>query len=228
MIFAVVCGLAGSVHADGLLGSAPNAVPARLSETSPPETSPVLLILGDSLSAGYGIALDQGWVSLLQARVEELGLPHQIVNASISGDTTAGGLTRLPRLLDEYHPAVLVIELGANDGLRGFSPARIEAALTEMVTLAQTAGSQVLLIGVRMPPNYGAAYSERFQRVFADVATGQGVALTPQLLDGVAEVPELMQADGLHPLASAQPRLLDNLWPDLLPLLRATSATPVE
>jgi acyl-CoA thioesterase-1 len=223
MIFAVLCGLAGSVHADRPVDSASNAVAARS-----PETAPVLLVLGDSLSAGYGIALDQGWANLLQARIHAVGLPHQVVNASISGDTTAGGLARLPRLLDEYRPAVLVIELGANDGLRGFSPARIEAALAEMVGMARAAGSRVLLVGVRLPPNYGAAYSERFQRIFADVARGQGVALTAQLLDGVAEVPELMQADGLHPRASAQLRLLDNLWPDLLSLLQATAATPVE
>jgi len=215
----MMCGFAGLAHADDLLGTASNSVPTK---------PPVVLILGDSLSAGYGIALEQGWVSLLQARIRARGLPHEVVNASISGETTAGGLTRLPRLLDEHRPAVMVIELGANDGLRGFSPARIEAALEEMVELARVAGSQVLVVGVRMPPNYGAAYSERFQRVFADVAAGQDVALMARLLDGVAEVPELMQADGLHPRASAQPKLLENLWPDLLPLLLETVAKPVE
>ncbi len=197
-------------------------LPARADQ--PPDQAPVLLVLGDSLSAGYGIPLAQGWVSLLQARIEADGLPHRVVNASISGDTTAGGLARLPALLDQHRPAVVVIELGANDGLRGFSPSRIEATLGELIALAQAAGSEVLVIGIRMPPNYGAAYSERFQRVFAEAADRFGAASAPRLLDGVAEEPALMQADGLHPLAEAQPRLLDNVWPALLPLLEATAA----
>lgn len=217
---AVACGLAGTAaHADRSPSSAlGSALPAP----------PVLLVLGDSLSAGYGIALEQGWVNLLQARIDAAELPYRVVNASISGDTTAGGLTRLSRLLDEHRPAVLVIELGANDGLRGFSPARIEASLGKMIEMAQAAGAKVLLVGVRMPPNYGAAYSERFQRVFADAAARHGVALTAELLNGVAEVPALMQADGLHPRATAQPRLLDNVWPDLLPLLQATTGSSVD
>ncbi len=184
---------------------------------------PVVLVLGDSLSAGYGIPLAQGWVSLLQARIEAADFPHRVVNASISGDTTAGGLARLLPLLEEYRPAVVVIELGANDGLRGFSPDRIEAALGELITLAQGAGSRVLVVGVRLPPNYGAAYSERFQRIFADVAGRFSVASVPRLLDGVAEEPALMQPDGLHPLAAAQPLLLDNVWPTLMPLIESTA-----
>jgi acyl-CoA thioesterase-1 len=187
--------------------------------------APTLLVLGDSLSAGFGTALDQGWVSLLKARIADEGLPHAVVNASISGDTTAGGRSRLPALLAEYEPAVVVVELGANDGLRGFPPTRIAAALTELVEQAQAAGAQVLLAGVRLPPNYGSAYAERFQAVYAQVADGTGAALVPRLLDGVAENPELMQADGLHPTAAAQPRLLDNVWPVLLPLLRQTAAS---
>ncbi|MGB5734765.1 MAG: arylesterase [Thiohalocapsa sp.] len=182
-----------------------------------------MLVLGDSLSAGYGIPLAQGWVSLLQARIEAADFPHRVVNASISGDTTAGGLARLLPLLEEYRPAVVVIELGANDGLRGFSPDRIEAALGELITLAQGAGSRVLVVGVRLPPNYGAAYSERFQRIFADVAGRFSVASVPRLLDGVAEEPALMQPDGLHPLAAAQPLLLDNVWPTLMPLIESTA-----
>ena len=189
---------------------------------------PVLLVLGDSLSAGYGIPLAQGWVSLLQTRIEAEGLPHRVVNASVSGDTTAGGLARLPALLDQHRPVVVVIELGANDGLRGFAPSRIEAALGELITLAQAAGSEVLVIGIRMPPNYGAAYSERFQRVFADAAERFGAAAAPRLLEGVAEEPALMQADGLHPLAEAQPKVLDNVWPALLPLLEATAVAGVD
>lgn len=188
-----------------------------------PASPPVVLVLGDSLSAGYGIPLAQGWVHLLQQRIDRTGLPHRVVNASISGDTTAGGLARLPPLLGEYRPAVLVLELGANDGLRGFSPKQIEAGLGEMIRMAQAAGSRVLVVGVRLPPNYGAAYRERFQRVFADAATRHGAALSARLLDGVAGNPALMQADGLHPVAGAQPRMLDNVWPVLLPLLKATA-----
>jgi acyl-CoA thioesterase-1 len=144
------------------------------------------------------------------------------VNASISGDTTAGGLSRLPALLAEYRPAVVIIELGANDGLRGFPPKRIAAALEDLTQQAQAAGARVLLVGVRLPPNYGSAYAEQFQAVYAQVAAATGAALVPRLLDGVAEDRALMQADGLHPTAVAQPRLLDNVWPVLLPLLHAT------
>ncbi|MGB5831540.1 MAG: arylesterase [Thiohalocapsa sp.] len=192
------------------------------------EERPALLVLGDSLSAGYGIPLEEGWVALLQARIDSAGLPHRVVNASVSGDTTAGGLSRLPQLLDDHRPALLIIELGANDGLRGFSPGRVQAALGELIGLAQAAGSKVLVVGVRMPPNYGVAYSERFQRVFADAARQNGAALAPRLLDGVAEQPASMQSDGLHPVASAQQRLLDNVWPDLVPLLETTAVSPPE
>jgi acyl-CoA thioesterase-1 len=195
------------------------AVPARAS------AEPAVLILGDSLSAGYGIALEQGWVNLLAQRIEGAGLPHRVINASISGDTTAGGLSRLPALLTMHRPAVVVIQLGANDGLRGFPPNRIDAALAALVDLASDAGSRVLLVGVRLPPNYGAAYSEGFQRVYGDVAARRDVALVPRLLDGVADHLDLMQPDGLHPIAAAQPRLLDNVWPALLPLLEATASS---
>ncbi len=185
---------------------------------------PVVLVLGDSLSAGYGIALEQGWVSLLARRIESAGMPHRVVNASISGDTTAGGLSRLPALLDGHRPAVVIIQLGANDGLRGFAPSQIDKSLTALVDLASDAGSAVLLVGVRLPPNYGAAYSEGFQRVYSDVATRRDLALVPRLLDGVADDLGLMQPDGLHPTKAAQPRLLENVWPILLPLLQATAS----
>ncbi len=184
---------------------------------------PSLLVLGDSLSAGFGTALDQGWVSLLKQRIAARGLPHEVVNASISGDTTAGGLSRLPALLAEHRPRVVIIELGANDGLRGFPPKRIAAALTELTAQAQESGAQVLLAGVRLPPNYGSAYAERFQAVYAQVAEATGAALVPRLLAGVAEDRDLMQPDGLHPTAAAQPKLLDNVWPVLLPLLAQTA-----
>jgi len=181
--------------------------------------SPTLLVLGDSLSAGFGTALDQGWVSLLKQRIAEQGLPHEVINASISGDTTAGGLSRLPSLLAEHQPAVVIIELGANDGLRGFPPKQIAAALTALTEQAQAAGARVLLAGLRLPPNYGSAYADQFQAVYSEVAAATGAALVPRLLAGVAEDRGQMQADGLHPTAAAQPRLLDNVWPVLLPLL---------
>ncbi len=186
--------------------------------------APVLLVLGDSLSAAYGLALDQGWVNLLQARINERGLPHRVVNAAISGDTVAGGLSRLPALLADQQPEILLIELGANDGLRGFPPSKIEDDLVTLVEQAQATGAQVVLIGVRLPPNYGPAYTERFQRLFATVAERTGVALVPRLLAGVADDLTLMQADGLHPTAEAQPMILETVWSVLAPLF--TGASP--
>ncbi len=180
---------------------------------------PVLLVLGDSLSAAYGLPLDQGWVNLLQARIAERGLPHRVVNAAISGDTVAGGLSRLPALLADHQPAIVLIELGANDGLRGFPASKIEDDLVTLVERAQAAGAQVVLIGLRLPPNYGPAYTERFQRLFATVAERTSVVLVPRLLDGVADDLALMQADGLHPTAEAQPMILETVWPVLVPLL---------
>jgi acyl-CoA thioesterase-1 len=184
---------------------------------------PRVLVLGDSLSAGYGLARESGWTWLLEERIRTLGLPHRVVNASVSGDTTAGGLTRLAPLLERESPAVLVIELGANDGLRGFGFDLIRENLTALVREGRSAGARVLILGVRLPPNYGAAYTEGFQAVFRQVADAEGVPLVPQLLAGVAEDRGLMQADGIHPNAAAQPRILDNVWPALEPLLKAGS-----
>lgn len=180
---------------------------------------PVLLVLGDSLSAAYGIATESGWVSLLQHRLDERGLSYQVINASSSGETTAGGLSRLSALLETHRPQVLVIALGANDGLRGFAFETIRANLSRMIQLATGAGSRVLLAGIRLPPNYGAAYTEGFQAVFREVAAAEQVPLVPLLLAGV-EAFEMMQADGIHPSAAAQPRILDNVWPELEPLLK--------
>ncbi len=185
--------------------------------------APTLLVLGDSLSAGFGTALDQGWVSLLKQRIAERGLPHVVINASISGETTAGGLSRLPALLAEHQPALVIIELGANDGLRGFPPKQIAAALTALTEQVQAAGARVMLVGVRLPPNYGNAYAEQFQAVYGQVAEATGAALVPRLLAGVAEDRGLMQSDGLHPTAAAQPKLLENVWPVLLPLLEQST-----
>jgi acyl-CoA thioesterase-1 len=181
--------------------------------------APVVLVLGDSLSAGYGIDTEQGWVLRLAERIERNGLPHRVVNAAVSGETTAGGLTRLPALLDRHRPAVLVIQLGANDGLRGWGFDVMRENLTRLVVQGREAGARVLLIGVRLPPNYGASYTDGFQAVFGEVAAEQGVPLAPDLLRDVAEDWSLMQPDGLHPTAEAQGRILDTVWLSLEPLL---------
>ena len=189
----------------------------------PPATRaapPIILVLGDSLSAAYGIALEDGWVARLQGRLQGLGLDYRVVNAGISGDTTAGGLARLPELLARHRPAVLVLELGANDGLRGFRPAVMRENLAQCIRLGQEAGSRVLLVGIQLPPNYGAAFNQVFQAVFQELAASEGVPLVPSLLAGVAEDRSLMQADDIHPNAKAQSRILDNIWPTLEPLLK--------
>lgn len=179
-----------------------------------------LLVVGDSISAGYGLAEGQGWVRLLERRLQEQKLDYQVVNASISGDTTAGGLARLPRLLADHQPTVVAIELGGNDGLRGQPLAQFERNLTALVEQAKAKGARVLLLGMRLPPNYGPRYTDGFAQVYTDVAKAQQVALVPFLLEGVGGDPAFMQADGIHPRANAQQRLLDNTWPQLQPLLR--------
>lgn len=184
---------------------------------------PTILVLGDSLSAGYGLAREAGWVARLQARLDHAGLAYRVVNASVSGETTAGGRTRLPSLLAREQPAIVIIQLGANDGLRGFGLDLIRANLSELIELARSAGGRVLLVGNRLPPNYGAAYTQGFQAVFDGLAAQASVPLVPALLDGVAERWELMQPDGLHPTAAAQPRLLNNIWAVLKPLLDQTA-----
>ena len=181
--------------------------------------APVLLVLGDSLSAGYGIPAEQGWVSLLQRRLAERGFPHQVLNASISGDTTSGGLSRLPAALERYHPALVILELGANDGLRGQPPMAMANHLARMIELSQQAGARVLLAEMRIPPNYGPLYTQKFQATFGELAKRYDIPLLPFLLEGVAGNPALTQDDGLHPRAEGQPRVLDNVWPTLEPLL---------
>jgi acyl-CoA thioesterase-1 len=179
-----------------------------------------LLVVGDSISAGYGLAEGQGWVRLLEGRLRAQQLDYQVVNASISGDTTAGGLARLPRLLADHRPAVVAIELGGNDGLRGQPLAQFERNLTALVEQAKAKGARVLLLGMRLPPNYGPRYTDGFAQVYTDVAQAQQVALVPFLLEGVGGDPAFIQPDGIHPQANAQQRLLDNAWPQLEPLLR--------
>lgn len=178
-----------------------------------------LLVVGDSISAGLGLDTSQGWVSLLDKRLKEQGFAYKVVNASISGDTSAGGLARLPALLSEQKPKLVVIELGGNDGLRGMAPAQLQQNLSGMVEQSRKAGAQVLLLGMKLPPNYGQRYTDAFSRVFEAVAQEQKIVLVPFFLDGVGGVPGMMQADGIHPAVAAQPKLLDNMWPALKPLL---------
>jgi|SRR5690554_2601179 len=178
-----------------------------------------LLVLGDSISAGYGIEIDHGWVSLLQQRLDERGLSYQVVNASISGDTTAGGRNRLPQLLERHAPALVIIELGGNDGLRGLSLASLQNNLRHMVQQSRAAGADVLLLGMRIPPNYGPRYSEGFHQSFQLVAQQEQVALVGFLLEGVAIEPGMMQDDGIHPARPAQQLMLENVWQVLEPML---------
>ena len=181
--------------------------------------APVILVLGDSLSAAYGIPVAQGWVSLLQDRLAERGYPHRVVNASISGDTTSGGLSRLPAALEQHHPTLVILELGANDGLRGQPPMVMSHNLARLIEQVQQTGARVLLAEMRIPPNYGPLYTQKFQATFGEVAKRYDIPLIPFLLEGVAGNPALIQDDGLHPRAEAQPRVLDNVWPALEPLL---------
>ncbi len=182
--------------------------------------TPVILVFGDSIRAGYGLPrVEQGWVALLQARLKNLGYGYQVVNASVSGETTAGGLARLPRALGLHHPAIVILELGGNDGLRALPVAQMRANLSRMAELSAGAGAKVLLLGMRMPPNYGPDYTTQFVRVYAEVAHDQKLTIVPFLLEGIALSPDLMQADGFHPNQSGQPKLLENVWPALKPML---------
>ena len=179
-----------------------------------------ILVFGDSLSAAHGIRPEQGWVALLDARLKAQGYGYEVVNASVSGETSSGGGERLPRALKLHQPGIVILELGANDGLRGLPLAAARDNLAQMVGLAQASGARVLLVGIRLPPNYGSRYANDFARVFPDLASQYHLPLVPFLLAGVALDPELMQEDGLHPNARAQPQLLDNVWPYLKPLLK--------
>lgn len=179
-----------------------------------------ILVWGDSLSAGYGLKSGEAWPTLLQTRLKDEGFRHTVVNASVSGETSAGGRSRLPAALEQHRPSIVILELGANDGLRGLRPQLMAENLTAMIDAARAAGSQVLLVGMHMPPNYGAAYTRRFAQTFTDVAQAREVPLVPFLLDGFADQAELFLSDGIHPTAEAQPRVLDTVWQGLQPLLR--------
>ena len=178
-----------------------------------------LLVVGDSISAAFGLDSRQGWVALLEKRLSEEGFEHSVVNASISGDTSAGGAARLSALLAEHKPELVIIELGGNDGLRGQPPAQLQQNLASMIDASQASGAEVLLLGMRLPPNYGARYTSAFAQVFADLAERKQVPLVPFFLEGVGGVPGMMQADGIHPTQDAQAVLLDNVWPTLKPML---------
>jgi acyl-CoA thioesterase-1 len=182
--------------------------------------SKTVLVVGDSLSAEYGISRGAGWVALLERRMKDQNLAASVVNASVSGETTSGGRTRLPGLLSKHKPNVVIIELGANDGLRGLPVAAAESNLRAMVDASQQAGAKVLLVGMRMPPNYGRDYAEKFFAMYGTLSKDVKVPLAPFMLDGVAQKPELFQPDRLHPLAQAHPIILGNIWPYLQPILK--------
>ena len=193
-----------------------------LSAPAAASTQPAVLIVGDSLSAGYGLAIHENWPSLLQARLAAASHPHRVVNASISGDTTSGGLARLPAALERHSPSIVVIGLGGNDGLRAIPVPEIRRNLSSMIHLSEQAGARVLLAGIHIPPNYGPAYTGAFHEVYHELAQEYGTGLIPFILDGVALDPALMQEDGIHPTAAAQPLILDNVWTELEPLLSRT------
>lgn len=187
--------------------------------TSPAKEHATLLVFGDSLSAGYGIRQDAAWPALLQHRLKENRLDYSVVNASISGETTSGGRSRLPELLTKHRPRIVLIALGANDGLRGLPIATMRENLHTMIRAATSAKARVVLVGMRLPPNYG-PYADEFQQTFAQLARQEKVPLVSFLLEGIADQPRLFQADTIHPTAEAQPRLLDNVWGVLAPLLK--------
>lgn len=177
--------------------------------------APVVLVLGDSISAAYGLPSGSGWTDLLQRRLDQRKLAWRVVNASISGDTTAGGRSRLPALLTRHRPAIVVIELGGNDGLRGGSIASTRDNLVAMTTAVKAAGARPMIVGMKLPPNYGPSYTRQFEAVFAEVARAQGAPLVPFFFEGFADDAAAFQPDRIHPTEAAQQKLLDNVWPTL-------------
>lgn len=179
-----------------------------------------ILVFGDSLSAGYGIAREQSWPALLSEKVAKSGLPYAVVNASISGETSAGGLARLPQALREHQPAIVIIALGANDGLRGLPLAAMRDNLAGMIHEAQKSGARILLVGMQLPPNYGPDYTAQFAHTYTEIARQEKIACLPFLLEPIARDQGAFQSDGLHPVAAVQPKLLDHVWAALKPLLK--------
>jgi acyl-CoA thioesterase-1 len=187
--------------------------PARAGETG------TILLIGDSLSAAYGIPADAGWVALLQQRLDSEQYPFRLVNASISGDTTAAALARLPRALETYQPSIVILQLGGNDGLRGLSLAELKQNLAAMIDMAASREASSLLLGVHLPPNYGRQYTERFHSIYHELAEETGTPLVASLVDGIGTRTELMQADGIHPNRQAQPLIAERVWLELEPML---------
>lgn len=187
------------------------------------DSQPSILVLGDSLSAGYGMSIERGWVTLLEQRLDQAGYNYRIVNASISGETTHGALNRLDDLLARAHPDIAIIELGANDGLRGIQPAEMKENLAGIIEQLQGKGTRVVLTPMRMPPNYGPGFAKKFEAVYAELAEEYDIVLSRFILDEVALRSELMQADGIHPTAEAQATMLDNVWPAIEQALSAAS-----
>jgi len=197
------------------------AVGTELHAAAPATTSkPAILVVGDSLSAGYGVPVDQTWVALLERRLTNQGYGYRVVNASISGDTTGGALNRLPRALELHKPAIVILELGGNDGLRGLPLKQVRANFEAMLTQVRNAGARPVLIGMRMPTNYGPAYADGFHALYGELAKKYDAPHLDFFLDKVALDERLMQADGIHPTTQAQPILLDNMWPVLQPVLK--------
>lgn len=192
---------------------------AGLAAAQPASSAPTVLVIGDSLSAGYGLSAGQGWVELLQKKIAANGFAHRVVNASISGDTTAGGRSRIGAALQAHKPDIVIIELGGNDGLRGATIPSVKANLDSMVETAQKAGAQVLLLGMQLPPNYGANYVRQFAALFGEIAKSRNTGLVPFILQGFGDRPEMFQADRIHPTAQAQPLMVDTVWPELKKLL---------
>lgn len=186
-----------------------------LSAASAAASAPVILVLGDSLSAGYGVSVDATWVALLQQRLAKQGYGYRVVNASVSGETTGGARARLPRALEVHHPAIVIVELGGNDGLRGLPLKQVRDNIGTMLRQIRTAGGKAVLVAMRIPTNYGAAYTTRFHGLYAELGQEHGVPVIDGFMDSVALDEKLMQADGIHPNAQAQPILLDVIWPTL-------------
>ncbi|WP_307700552.1 arylesterase [Variovorax paradoxus] len=206
----------------GIAGTSATAQAQSAQAASP--RKPVILVLGDSLSAEYGLKRGEGWVPLLEKRLAQQKIAATVINASISGDTSSGGRARFASLLAQHKPSHVVVELGANDALRGLPLQNTEENLLQITQSAQAAGAKVLIVGIQVPPNYGGEYTRRFEAMFGKVASTTKAALVPFLLKGVADAPDalsLFQADRIHPTAAAQPQLLDNVWPELRKLLAA-------
>lgn len=191
-------------------------------------SAPTVVVLGDSVSAGYGLTQSSGWVSLLQEKIRAANLPHLVVNASISGDTTLNGLQRLPRVLAEHQPSVVIVELGGNDGLRGLSLTQMRENLVNIVRTAQNAGAQVVLAAMQLPRNFGPAYNTAFEQTYSAVAQQFNTVLVPALFEGFAADVNAFQSDGIHPNADSQEKILENVWPVLQPLLTTTAGTSEE